>query len=636
MLILVGLTYAYFLTRINGNTNDKSISVSTANLYIEYSDNNDVITGDKIEPGTTLPSKTFTVSNKGSKTVDYSVGLVNVINTFINTKDVVYTLTCTSSVANKECNELNETEFPNENSYIVENSIDKDEVQTYVITVSYKETGTDQSDDMNKLLEAKIDIFNPKSLTIKGNITGYDNNDYVVIQSKEQTSEIKDGSYKFIGIEPDSHKIIIKNRDTTSTLQTTLEVEKGSPNISSSKIIYNEDKNIAEVDIVVKDSNISLNANNISNGNPVFKDVILDSAKQGGENRTVMGSTVTEFTESSGENERVLNNAPDDYGTSYYYRGNVLDNYVSFADKTWRIVRINGDGSIRIILEDAGILSVFGESGGSLSAPTSNSQKENKVQFLPNSSNDSDIQLMAPPIDSGTTLYNAYVGYMYGSINASTYNLTHENKNDSIAKTKLEEWYEVNIENVSNNIHYEKYLADTMFCGDKSLESGTGIGTTSTTYKGYTRNYSSSNKTLTPTYECAKGENNTYSRYTSKLDTTTQTLNGVNINNDLNYPIGLLSADEMVFAGVYDTNTNFYLYDSSHKNYSYWTMTPSEKGKVFILLGSLLKGYEVQQTDSGTDDYKYYLRPVINLRSDLLVNNGDGTKENPYVLKLNN
>ena len=48
MLILVGLTYAYFLTRINGNTNDKSISVSTANLYIEYSDNNDVITGDKI------------------------------------------------------------------------------------------------------------------------------------------------------------------------------------------------------------------------------------------------------------------------------------------------------------------------------------------------------------------------------------------------------------------------------------------------------------------------------------------------------------------------------------------------------------------------------------------------------------
>ena len=41
----------------------------------------------------------------------------------------------------------------------------------------------------------------------------------------------------------------------------------------------------------------------------------------------------------------------DAYGTSYYYRGNVTNNYVKFADKYWRIVRINGDGTVRVIYD---------------------------------------------------------------------------------------------------------------------------------------------------------------------------------------------------------------------------------------------------------------------------------------------
>ena len=96
LLILVGLTYAYFLTRINGNDNEKSINVTTANLEVEYKDNNDIITGDNIIPGTTLPEKVFTVTNNGNGTVDYSVGLVNIINTLKYTEDMVYKLTCIS------------------------------------------------------------------------------------------------------------------------------------------------------------------------------------------------------------------------------------------------------------------------------------------------------------------------------------------------------------------------------------------------------------------------------------------------------------------------------------------------------------------------------------------------------------
>ena len=58
LLLLVGLTYAYFLTQITGNNNPKSISVSTANLAIVYGDGNGIITSDElIMPGTTLDSK---------------------------------------------------------------------------------------------------------------------------------------------------------------------------------------------------------------------------------------------------------------------------------------------------------------------------------------------------------------------------------------------------------------------------------------------------------------------------------------------------------------------------------------------------------------------------------------------------
>ena len=104
-LALIGLTYGYYLTRIQGNTNNKSISISTANLELTYSDNSDVITGANIVPGTTLGTKTFTVTNSGNNNVDsYSVGLVNVINTFTRLDDIKYTVTCSSSVADKTCN----------------------------------------------------------------------------------------------------------------------------------------------------------------------------------------------------------------------------------------------------------------------------------------------------------------------------------------------------------------------------------------------------------------------------------------------------------------------------------------------------------------------------------------------------
>lgn len=69
----------------------------------------------------------------------------------------------------------------------------------------------DQSDDMNKTLSAKIDIYDSESLTIRDNVTNSIENDYVVIHSKEQESSILNEKYQFIGITSDSHTISIKN-----------------------------------------------------------------------------------------------------------------------------------------------------------------------------------------------------------------------------------------------------------------------------------------------------------------------------------------------------------------------------------------------------------------------------------------
>ena len=100
--------------------------------------------------------------------------------------------------------------------------------------------------------------------------------------------------------------------------------------------------------------------------------------------------------------------AEDDYGTSYYYRGSVENNYVSFVGLTRRIIRINGDGSVRVILNDTVGTSLF------------------------NAANDD----------------NAYVGYMYGTQGSSTYEETHKNINDSVLKKNLDLWYENNLKKI--------------------------------------------------------------------------------------------------------------------------------------------------------------------------------------------
>ena len=76
-----------------------------------------------------------------------------------------------------------------------------------------------------------------------------------------------------------------------------------------------------------------------------FADIIIENSKPSEDALTKVG-------EEAAVDDEGLIKSSDDSGVSYYFRGNVKNNYVSFANLTWRIVRINGDGTVRIILDD--------------------------------------------------------------------------------------------------------------------------------------------------------------------------------------------------------------------------------------------------------------------------------------------
>lgn len=158
---------------------------------------------------------------------------------------------------------------------------------------------------------------------------------------------------------------------------------------------------------------------------------------------TVNDDGTVNITNAESENS-LLCMAPDAYGTSYYYRGNVQNNYVKFANFYWRIVRINGDGSVRIIY-DGTVAHANGE--------------ESTDRTIGNSKyNYSDID-------------NAYAGYMYGTPGSSTYEETHANVNDSEIKKYIDTWYENNIKTSK----YENYLVDNVFCNNRSISNKKNI-----------------------------------------------------------------------------------------------------------------------------------------------------------------
>ena len=255
--------------------------------------------------------------------------------------------------------------------------------------------------------------------------------------------------------------------------------------------------------------------------------------------------TLTNSSNNSNDESGLYKSTATNTGNpTYYFRGNVENNYVSFAGQTWRIVRVNEDGTIRIVMQD-GI--------------NSNAN----IAFNSN--------------------YNNYT-YMYYT--------------NSEAKTTLENWYQTNIGSKTNLA--SKVASGAYYCEQakaKLEDSYTSGSATMTTYNKYT-----------PDFKCSSDGNG----------------KGV-----VNASVGLLTYDEVVYAGGYygQSNSNYYLNNSS---IGWWTMSPAG------FLGSHSNGWFVYTTGYISINYvyaAYRLRAVLSLNADTQISDGDGTKENPFVVE---
>ncbi len=185
-LILVGLTYGYYLTTINGNTNTKSITTSLAKLELKYDDGNGLISKENMMPGDKIV-KTFSVENKGNREVEnYTVYLENIINDFEDKDDLYLTLKCNSTEG--DCNGNNMI-FPSNDGVIAVNNIKVGEIQNFELTVEFLETNDLQNDNMNKKFEGNVKILDLKSANKK--LVTSEGEDNVTVSKPELLTNFK-------------------------------------------------------------------------------------------------------------------------------------------------------------------------------------------------------------------------------------------------------------------------------------------------------------------------------------------------------------------------------------------------------------------------------------------------------------
>ena len=303
--------------------------------------------------------------------------------------------------------------------------------------------------------------------------------------------------------------------------------------------------------------------------------------------------------------EALLASAEDDYGTSHYFRGAVTNNYVEFANKCWRVVRVGGDGSVKLILHNdnkAGVANPCDAANNSASAAFARYSGETYKSAFNTNSND-----------------NAYVGFKYGTVGASDYAPTHANTNKSTILTNLEAWYDKN-----NLKDYEKVIDDTVWCNDKTNvtdtsynpwsyggnATGLGYGTNKTYYGAMQRLVSASKSAggTGPSLKC----NGEFSKINSK--------------------VGLITADELAFAGYAyaDRNSTTYLQENATDT-QWWSLSPSifngDSASVLYVDGGngILNMLTVYHNTIG-------VRPSISLKSTTNVT-GNGISEDPYIIE---
>ena len=171
---------------------------------------------------------------------------------------------------------------------------------------------------------------------------------------------------------------------------------------------------------------------------------------------------------------------------------------------------------------------------------------------------------------------------------------------------------------------YSGYISKTaIYCNDRTVGSGSWSATGSSFhYAAYTR--LRTNKT--PTFVCS----NANDRFTASTTTG---------NGKLTYPIGMITADELSYAGGLwqRNNSSYYIAQNTSSGAAWWwTMSPyywskdNDDARLFIVGGATSAG---QFTHTYVTS-KRGVRPVISLKACVTVSGGNGTASNPYTVSV--
>ena len=641
VLTSIGLSYAYWKTTI---MEDEGNNVTSGCFNIEMINQKDEITLGSTFPitdaeGLKLKPFSFTLKNTCAIFAHYYVNMEMLEGTTLNSKFVAV------RVNNEAINTLDTYNIANttintstESRTIAEGYLGADEEVDYTVSFWMDEDATIDDDVMNKIFKSKI-VINSEPGKYDPVSAGYDTlhdailaNEYQTtpeiaktkIANKQEvdlsqtapaikwvektgesttrqvikpTSEVisSNNVFSWLGVEEQYMYICNTKTFNRSTAKyslsdcslkdpTTLNYSDNNKYYYSSEYIdYNQSSSKLYVARGFEDITVyQITGATKTIGKTTWNNVMYDSV-------TYKLNTIilTETESETDKSDKGLYRDIDDYGTTYYYRGNVRNNIVKFAGYYWQIVRINGDGTIRLLY--SGISNDFSHNSQMIGSSKFNYRYNHPI----------------------------YIGYMYGNQNSENFDEVHSNVNDSTIKTNIDAWYKTNIVDKG----YSNYVSNSSgFCGDRSIYSGgNGVQTDVSTNFGTIGRY----KQETAKFTCQNIERDLYTAIDSDVG-----------NKALIYPVGMVTYDELVFAGMSRDYVNKLSY--AYSNEYYRTMSPAFfdkiNGQSFVWVQSssgIVYNWSWVAGNTG-------IRPVINLKSDVKITGGTGTANDPFVVDTNN
>ena len=555
IVITVGVTYAFFNYAKEGTTDN---TIKTGSITFLYTEVSGVGKGISLTEAYPVADSIGKVQTGEGKVFDFKVTSNISMNSNIGyqvTARKKTGSTLANSAVKVYLTEVNGTEQELLLSKYSElDQTDKVDISKYDERILYEATVPANTKNYEKNFKLRMWVsddtdfsdgsMNDKTFTLTVNVYA---DGKVVTDNLDTTNTLDSITVSDCTLDPvfnsatTEYSCTVKNNVTSVTVNATATSTKAKVRGLGAKDLV-EGKNTLPIRVIAEDG-----SEKIYNINITRKGGVTSLKNEIMENKVITANpTLTTSNNNTSDVSGLYKSTATNTGNpTYYFRGNVENNYVSFAGFTWRIVRINEDGTIRIVMQD-GINS------------------NTKYRFNSN--------------------YNNYT-YMYYT--------------NSQAKTTLESWYQTNIgskSDLAKNVTSGAYYCEQAKA--KYSDSWTSGSATMTTYNKYT-----------PYFKCSSDGNG----------------KGV-----VNASVGLLSYDEVVYAGGYlgQSNSNYYL---NNPDIHWWTMSPAGFSGSYSAVWYVAAESGIVYRDSVANTL--CLRPVLILNADTQISDGDGTKENPFVVE---